>query len=123
MSHTASLQNHNSSAYAKHASFVYNTANTSGVLGLLDAQPGERIIDLGCGTGQLTEIIRGLVGDGGSVVGVDSSSSMVSHQLHTAKLQCADTESSKAHAPRPAQETSLTSKRMSKSLIRPSTLL
>ena len=44
------------------------------LLGLLDPQPGERILDLGCGTGHLTaEIAK----SGAAVVGVDSSADMV----------------------------------------------
>lgn len=37
-----------SSAYNKNASFVYSTAFSTPVLELLNAQPGERILDLGC---------------------------------------------------------------------------
>ncbi len=44
------------------------------LLGLLDPQPGERILDLGCGTGHLTaEIAK----SGAGVVGIDSSGDMV----------------------------------------------
>ena len=44
------------------------------VLALLDPQPGERILDLGCGDGALTEV---LVQRGAEVVGVDASPAMV----------------------------------------------
>jgi trans-aconitate methyltransferase len=44
------------------------------LLALLAPQPGERILDLGCGDGALT---AKLVESGASVLGVDSSSSMV----------------------------------------------
>ena len=67
--------------YAKHASFVYSQAFTSPVLDLLDARPGEKILDLGCGSGELGIIIEKSVGtDGelkGVVVGVDQSVKMV----------------------------------------------
>lgn len=76
--YSTSLSNHNASAYSKNASFVYSSAYTSAVLSLLDPKPGEKIIDLGCGTGELTLQIREAVGDSGQVVGVDSSASMVS---------------------------------------------
>jgi ubiquinone/menaquinone biosynthesis C-methylase UbiE len=75
--HKSSLTNHNPTNYAKHASFVYSDKYASPVLDLLAAQPGETIVDLGCGTGQLTEKIRAAVGPNGSVYGVDSSESMV----------------------------------------------
>ncbi|EIW73104.1 hypothetical protein TREMEDRAFT_26852 [Tremella mesenterica DSM 1558] len=76
MAHQNSLENHKSKTYETHASFVYSVQNTSPVLSLLNAQPGERIIDLGCGTGHLTELIKDQVGEG-EVIGVDSSTSML----------------------------------------------
>jgi trans-aconitate methyltransferase len=55
-------------------SFVWKLA--AGVLELLDAKPGERILDLGCGTGHLTARIAET---GANVVGVDRSPEMI-HQ-------------------------------------------
>jgi len=43
-------------------------------LDLLDPQPGEKILDIGCGEGALTEKIAGR---GASVVGIDNSPEMV----------------------------------------------
>jgi ubiquinone/menaquinone biosynthesis C-methylase UbiE len=77
MSHNTSLTNHNPTNYTKHANFVYSAKYTSAVLDLLDPQPGESVIDLGCGTGQVTEKIKAAVGDTGIVHGVDSSEEMV----------------------------------------------
>jgi trans-aconitate methyltransferase len=59
-------------AYGQHGAFVHELAG--GVLEWLDAQPGELILDLGCGDGQLTQRI---VATGASVVGVDNSPEMV----------------------------------------------
>jgi len=59
-------------AYAKGAAFV--PALGAPVLALLDPQPGERILDLGCGDGALTAKI---VEAGAEVVGVDASENMV----------------------------------------------
>jgi trans-aconitate methyltransferase len=56
---------------AKH-SFVWELAQ--GVLDLLKAQPGERILDVGCGPGQLTKKIADT---GATVLGVDSSPEMI----------------------------------------------
>lgn len=78
---SANLTNHTASNYNKHANFVYSAAYTSPVLDLLSAKKGERIADLGCGTGELTAQIRNVVGDDGFVLGVDSSGSMVSHAI------------------------------------------
>lgn len=62
--------------YNKNASFVYSAAFTSPVLTLLNAKAGERIIDFGCGSGELTKELETIVE--GEVVGVDASQSMVS---------------------------------------------
>lgn len=68
------------SLYNKNTSFVYSPAFTAPVLELLSAQPGERIIDFGCGSGEVTlEIKKRVEGaEGGLVVGLDFSESMVS---------------------------------------------
>ncbi|MGO8760233.1 MAG: class I SAM-dependent methyltransferase [Terracidiphilus sp.] len=58
--------------YSRDGAFVHELA--SGVLEWLAPQSGERILDLGCGDGQLTERIAA----GGAIVaGVDSSPEMV----------------------------------------------
>lgn len=59
-------------AYEKNGSFVHELAG--GVVQWLAAQPGEAILDLGCGDGQLTQRI---VNSGAKVRGVDASPQMV----------------------------------------------
>ena len=73
------------SAYNKLASFVYSSAFTNKVLTWLNAQPGERIIDFGCGTGELTLELSKIVGENGYVVGFDYSSNMVKRTLMLTK--------------------------------------
>ena len=69
------------SQYNKAASFVYSSSYVAPVLELLDAKPGERIFDFGCGSGEVTLQIVETVGKNGLVVGVDYSESMVSRNL------------------------------------------
>ena len=58
--------------YARNARFVSELG--AGVFGLLAPQPGERILDLGCGDGALTEK---LVAAGCRVIAIDSSARQV----------------------------------------------
>lgn len=65
-------QDWNAKNYDRHARFVSDLAG--GVLEMLDPQPGERIMDLGCGDGALTEKIAAT---GALVVGVDASQDLL----------------------------------------------
>lgn len=65
-----------SQVYRQNASFVYNAANTSPILNLLDAQPTDFILDLGCGSGELTQQLVSKVPQG-RVIGVDNSEDMI----------------------------------------------
>ena len=61
--------------YSQRHSFVFNLGQ--GVLELLNPRSGEYVLDIGCGTGQLTQQIAEAVGSSGRVVGVDSSEQMI----------------------------------------------
>lgn len=78
------------SLYNKSVPFVYSPAFTAPVLELLAARPGERIIDFGCGSGEVTLEIKRVVelGEGGVVVGVDYSESMVSVLTSEPRQRC-----------------------------------
>ena len=69
---TGSRHEWNPALYATHAAFV--PALGAPVFDLLAPQPGERILDLGCGDGVLTARIAGA---GASVVGIDGDAAMV----------------------------------------------
>ncbi|KAL1748305.1 S-adenosyl-L-methionine-dependent methyltransferase [Schizophyllum fasciatum] len=73
------------SLYGTAAPFVYSDKFTTPVMNLLAPQPGEHILDLGCGTGELTAVLARAVGSSaaatatslGYVLGLDGSSNMV----------------------------------------------
>jgi trans-aconitate methyltransferase len=65
-------QNWRADSYSEHAHFVPTLGQP--VLDLLKPSPGERILDLACGDGVLTEKIAAT---GATVVGVDAASDMV----------------------------------------------
>jgi trans-aconitate methyltransferase len=58
--------------YQSQHSYVFQYGE--GLVDLLAPQPGERILDLGCGSGQLTAKIAG---NGATVIGIDQSPEMI----------------------------------------------
>jgi trans-aconitate methyltransferase len=69
---TMSTNTWESNTYFKHAHFVADLATP--VIGLLNPQKGEHILDLGCGDGRLTKAMQDL---GCVVTGVDYSDNLV----------------------------------------------
>lgn len=63
--------------YRTVASYVYAPEATAPILQSLGASAGDKILDLGCGSGEVTAEIASLVRPDGIVVGVDSSEDMV----------------------------------------------
>ena len=69
----STAQEWSSSRYAENARFVSELGEP--LIALLNPQPGERILDLGCGDGALTAKVAD---SGAQVIGMDASSDMVS---------------------------------------------
>ena len=72
----ASTSKWDAGEYARVGAFVAELGGAA--LDLLDPQPGERILDIGCGEGSLT---RKIVERGATVLGVDNSPEMVEAAL------------------------------------------
>jgi trans-aconitate methyltransferase len=73
---STSSQHWNAAAYAANAHFVPTLGQP--VLDLLQPRSDERILDLGCGDGALTEKLVAL---GAQVVGIDNSPDMIAAAL------------------------------------------
>jgi len=69
---TAGTDNWNAGLYDRAHAFVYHAATD--LVDLLAPQPGERVLDLGCGTGPLTQRIATA---GAVVIGIDASPAMI----------------------------------------------
>ncbi|KAI0290114.1 S-adenosyl-L-methionine-dependent methyltransferase [Multifurca ochricompacta] len=83
--------------YRNTASYVFSSEATEPILQLLGALQGERILDFGCGSGEVTAKIMRLVGREGVVVGVDMSEGMIERareitMLPTTHLIVGDTQ-------------------------------
>jgi precorrin-6B methylase 2 len=88
--------------YNKVAPYVYSPEATAPILQALGASPGDRILDLGCGSGEVTAEIMRLVEPRGVVVGVDLSESMVGrHRLLVLCLHADNMRRSRRRARQP----------------------
>ena len=59
-------------------------AHGDAAIEVLDPQPGERVLDIGCGFGDATQQLAQLVGSGGEAVGVDVSPRFIETSVHEA---------------------------------------
>lgn len=76
------------SEYNNTASFVYSDAFVQPVLDLLQPHEGERIVDFGCGSGEITRALMKVVGPNGLVLGLDASENMISKAKENGVTHC-----------------------------------
>jgi ubiquinone/menaquinone biosynthesis C-methylase UbiE len=57
------------------------------IVQLAQLQPGERVLDVGCGTGSLALVAEAIVGAGGTVHGIDASDQMIERARDKARAQ------------------------------------
>jgi SAM-dependent methyltransferase len=63
---------------------LMNDLLNAGALRFLEVRPGERVLDLGCGPGQLTRAMARASGPGGRVVGIERSPDQIDAARHLA---------------------------------------
>jgi ubiquinone/menaquinone biosynthesis C-methylase UbiE len=74
------------------------TPVTAALLSVAAPQPGEAVLDVGCGSGETTLALAAAVGDGGSVLGVDISAQLLERASARAEALQSDAEFRNADA-------------------------
>lgn len=74
------------------------TPVTAALLSIAAPQPGEDVLDVGCGTGETTLALAGAVGDDGAVMGVDISEALLIRARERADELVCDVEFHNADA-------------------------
>jgi demethylmenaquinone methyltransferase/2-methoxy-6-polyprenyl-1,4-benzoquinol methylase/phosphoethanolamine N-methyltransferase len=72
--------------------FGVNSRGSRMVVEMAHIQPGDKVLDVGCGTGNLTLTARKSAGASGMAVGIDSSPEMIEMARKKAKRRASDTQ-------------------------------
>jgi ubiquinone/menaquinone biosynthesis C-methylase UbiE len=71
---------HKASQYDIHTSIMglgVNQSNSRMIIEMAKIKPGDKVLDVGCGTGNLTLTVKRYIGPSGSVYGIDASPEMI----------------------------------------------
>ncbi len=77
---TKGITLHNASRYDIHTRLMglgVSGSNSRMVVEMAQLKPGDKVLDIGCGTGNLTLTAKNYVGTSGSVYGIDASPEMI----------------------------------------------
>src|SRR5690606_10374395 len=66
------------------------------LIGVANLQPGERVLDVACGTGVVTRLAAARVGAGGAVAGLDPNPGMLAVAARTLRPICRSTGTRRA---------------------------
>src|SRR5919202_1119356 len=84
-SHPASTRGHTLGAprfydaFANVFFFGRRRATFQRLIAAAGVQPGQRVLDVGCGTGYFAGLLASVVGPSGMVIGIDPSKAMIDH--------------------------------------------
>src|SRR5512133_3498963 len=77
---TAGATLHKASQYDIHTSLLglgVNRSNSRMIIEMAKIKPGDKVLDVGCGSGNLTLTAKGYAGTSGSVYGIDAAPEMI----------------------------------------------
>src|SRR5919197_776552 len=89
-SHSSSTRGHTLAAPRAYDTFVNlfflgrRRASFESLIRAAGVKPGQRVLDVGCGTGYFARLLADTVGADGLVVGVDASSEMIEYATRKA---------------------------------------
>lgn len=85
---TSGITLHHAGQYDIHTRLLglgVNRANSRMIIDMAQIKPNNRVLDVGCGTGNLTLTAKNYVGESGSVNGIDASPEMIAEAQKKAK--------------------------------------